>query len=79
MKVGEIKHFCNCLLKNYKEHLTAKDKDDKCVYCRHHVIRRAVTDMDIRCQKEKGDIIEKAKKEYLDVIIKDCRYDEKVN
>jgi len=79
MKEGDIKHFCNCLLKNYKEHLTSKDEEGKCIYCMHHVIRRRVTSMDIKCEKDHGEFLEEARKRYLEVIIKDKRYNEKVN
>lgn len=79
MKLGEIEYFCNCLLKNLKEHVVAKDKDGKCVYCRHHTIKRCVTESDIKCDEKHGAALDKIKREYLEIIIKDRRHDAKVN
>lgn len=79
MKVGQIEYFCNCLLKNLKEHVVAKDSEGRCVYCGHHAIKRAVTDSDIRCNEKHGAKLEQLKREHLEIIIKDRRHNEKVN
>jgi len=79
VKLGELEYFCNCLLKSYREHVTAPDNDGNCVYCGHHAVHRPITDSDIRRDKKYGEKINKLKREYLEVLVKDMRYDEKVN
>jgi hypothetical protein len=77
--LGELKYFCNCLLKNHKEHKVAVDSDEKCVYCGHYAIKRKVTEADIRTENKYGDKIDRLKREHLEIIIKDRRHNEKVN
>ena len=79
MKLGDLEYFCNCLLKNYKEHTTATDSIGKCVYCGHHAIKRKVTLADLRTIDKQGAKIDKLKREHLEMLVKDRRYDEKVN
>lgn len=79
MKLGESNYFCNCLLKNLTEHLTAPDSEGNCVYCGHYAIHRTVTEADLRCEERHGVNLNKLKREYLEVLVKDRRYDEKVN
>ena len=79
MKLGDLEYFCNCLLKNFKEHTTAPDADGNCVYCGHSAIERQVTQADMRCRDKHGAKIDKLKREHLEMLIRDRRYDEKVN
>jgi len=79
VKLGALEYFCNCITKNYKEHVTAPDSEGNCVYCGHHAIKRQITMVDIRYHEKNGDRINLLKREYLEVIIKDRRYAEKVN
>ena len=79
MKLGDMEYFCNCMLKNYKEHLTAPDHSGDCVYCGHAAIKRPVIASDLRTEIKHGANIDKLKREHLEMLVKDRRYDEKVN
>lgn len=79
MKLGNLEYFCNCLLKDLKEHVTAPTKDGNCVYCGYAVVKREVTPKDIRVQDKFGEDLKKKKMEALEIFIKDIRYDDKVN
>ena len=79
MKLGDLEYFCNCMLKNHKEHVTAPDSDGNCCYCGYVAIKRPVTDADLRCALKHGDKLEELKREHLELLVKDRRYDEKVN
>ena len=79
MKEGDLRHFCNCLLKNHKEHTVAADSKGRCVYCGYHAIERRVTEADIRCEDKYGKKLDTLKREYLEMMIKDRRHNEKVN
>lgn len=79
MIIGENDYFCNCLWSRPTEHITVPDKHGCCVYCGYHAIHREVVDADIRCEEKHGDELNRLKREYLEVIIKDLRHNEKVN
>ena len=78
MKLGDLEYFCNCLLENYKEHVTAADHAGDCVYCGHCAIKRPVTAADIRTETKYGAKIDRLKREHLEMLVKDRRYEEKV-
>ena len=79
MRIGQIEHFCNCLLSNLKEHLVAADSEGRCVYCRHSVITREVKLSDITCEETHGEKLKKIKMEHLEILMKDLRHDSKVS
>tara|TARA_R100001244_G_scaffold127320_3_gene97875 strand:+ start:177 stop:416 length:240 start_codon:yes stop_codon:yes gene_type:complete len=79
MILGEMEYFCNCMLKNYKEHVTAPDAQGNCVYCGHCAVHRKIVPSDIRTEEKHGKKIDEKKREHLDMFAKDRRYDEKVN
>ena len=77
--LNTLRYFCNCLLKNHKEHVVAVDKEEKCVYCGHYAIKRKTTEADLRTDEKYGTEIDAKKREHLEMIIKDRRHGEKVN
>ena len=79
MKLGDLEYFCNCMLKNNKEHVTASTSSGDCVYCGYAVIKRPITEADLRCALKHGDDLEILKREHLEMLVKDRRYDAKVN
>jgi len=79
MRLGNLEYFCNCLLKDLKEHITASTKDNCCAYCGYAVVKREVTPKDIRVQEKFGEELEKKKMEALEIYVKDIRHNEKVN
>lgn len=79
MKKGDITYFCNCLLKNLKDHGTATDSSGNCVYCGHACVRREVTEKDIRNEYKHGKVLLEKKKEALDLLVKEIRHKEKIN
>lgn len=79
MRIGSVEYFCNCLLKNLKEHVTAPNAEGNCVYCGYVCVKREVTEKDLRTVERWGEEILKKKKEALEILIKDLRHNEKVN
>lgn len=79
IKEGDLEYFCNCLLKNYKDHVTAIDKEGCCVYCGYHAVLRHAKAVDVRSETKWKDRIKKAKMEHLELLIKDRRHGEKCN
>ena len=69
MKIGDVESFCNCLLNNLKDHVTGEDDEGRCVYCRHAVVHRAVTEVDMRCEDTHGEKLHKIKMERLELLI----------
>ena len=78
MKLGDLEYFCNCILKSGKDHVTAVDEDQICVYCGYYSAPRKVTPKDIRRNEQYGTLIEELKQEHLDLIIKAKRHKEKI-
>jgi len=85
MKEGDIEYFCICLLPSAlskdqgTDHVVATGKEGRCVYCRYYAVKRPVKKQDIKVAEKHKEHLDKLKKEYLEVFIKDRRYDEKVN
>lgn len=79
MKLGNLEYFCNCLLKDLKDHVTAPTEEGNCVYCGYAVVKREVTPKDIRVESKYKEELYKKKMEALEIFVKDLRYYEKVN
>ena len=79
LRKGRIEYFCNCLLKNFKEHIVAVDSEDACVYCGYTAIKRGITQVDITSERRHKETLEKLKLEYLDILVKDNNHGEKVS
>lgn len=78
MKEGSVHYFCNCLLQNFKDHITAVDNEGCCLYCKHHAVQRKATESDVRGNIKWNDRLQAAKMEHLKILIKDKRHQEKV-
>lgn len=79
MKLGRIEHFCNCLLHNLREHVTAIDEEGDCLYCGHVAVKREITEKDIRTDLKYGQELEKKKFEALELYVKEQIHGEKIN
>lgn len=79
LREGRIEYFCNCLLKNFKEHIVSVDSDGACCYCGYTAIRRGITRVDITSERRHKATLEKLKLEHLDIMVKDNEHGEKVS